>query len=73
MYAMKRTFKEEQIALIVEMVLHRLVILHDKQLIHRDIKGGNLLINVDGCAVGVQLDYNECMKCSLRGSPHWMS
>ena len=79
MYAMNQSFTEEQIASIIEMILNGLVSLHEKKLIHRDVKGANILINSEGDAklgdfgVGVQLNENENMRHSLRGSPHWMS
>ena len=79
MYAMNQCFNEEEIASLIEMILKGLVALHNKKLIHRDVKGANIMINADGCAklgdfgVGVQLDDNESMRHSLRGSPHWMS
>ena len=79
MYAMNQCFNEEEIASIIEMILKGLVSLHNKKLIHRDVKGANILINAEGCAklgdfgVGVQLDEDENMRHSLRGSPHWMS
>jgi serine/threonine protein kinase len=59
------------------MVLKGLIIIHKKNLIHRDIKGANILISGDGFAkigdfgVGVQLQ--EDFRKSKKGSPYWMS
>lgn len=78
MLSMERTFSEVEIATIMEMVLEGLVLIHSKNLIHRDIKGANILLSEDGYAklgdfgVGVQL-MNEKYRQSKKGSPYWMS
>lgn len=79
MFAMNRTFSESEIASIIEMTLHGLVALHSKKLIHRDIKGANILLNSEGYAklgdfgVGVKLEDNLSFRSSKKGSPYWMS
>ena len=78
MLSMERTLSEVEIATIMEMVLEGLVLIHSKNLIHRDIKGANILLSEDGYAklgdfgVGVQL-INEKYRKSKKGSPYWMS
>lgn len=64
-------------ALYVEDVLEGLVYLHDQGIIHRDIKGANLLISAEGIikladfgvATSTKLDGN----CTVVGTPHWMA
>ena len=78
MLSMNRTFSEIEVATIIEMVLKGLVDIHKKDLIHRDIKGANILLSEDGTAkiadfgVGVHLT-NEKNRNSKKGSPYWMS
>ena len=78
MLAMDKTFTEIEIATIIKMVLQGLIIIHSKNLIHRDIKGSNILLSEEGFAkigdfgVGVKLDKNNFRK-SKKGSPYWMS
>ena len=78
MFAMDRTFTEYEIASIIDMVLKGLNYIHNKCLIHRDIKGANILINEEGIVkiadfgVGAQL-INENNRKSKKGSPYWMS
>ena len=78
MFSMDRTFNEYEISTIITMVLKGLDYIHKKNLIHRDIKGANILLNEDGIAkiadfgVGVQL-INEMNRKSKKGSPYWMS
>ena len=78
MLSIGRPFKEIEIASIIEMILEGLTLMHDKNLIHRDIKGANILLNIDGYAklgdfgVGVQLDKDE-LRSSRKGTPYWMS
>lgn len=70
---------EEQIASIVEMVLQGLNFLHEKRKIHRDVKAGNILLNMDGFAkladfgVSAQLLHSFSKKNSKIGTPYWMS
>ena len=78
MLSMDRTFSEVEVATIMEMVLQGLIIIHSKNLIHRDIKGANILLSEDGYAklgdfgVGAQL-LTEKYRKSKKGSPYWMS
>ena len=78
MYSMNRTFSEVELATIMEMVLQGLALMHKKNLIHRDIKGANILLSEDGYAklgdfgVGAQLS-TEKYRMSKKGSPYWMS
>ena len=45
MLAMDRTYTEIEIATIIKMVLKGLTIIHEKNLIHRDVKGENILLS----------------------------
>ena len=77
MLAMDRTYTEIEIATIIKMVLQGLIVIHSKNLIHRDVKGANILLTGNGFAkigdfgVGVQLQ--EDFRKSKKGSPYWMS
>ena len=78
MYSIDRVFSEIEIATFMEMVLKGLIYLHDLNIIHRDIKGQNLLVTEDGCVklsdfgVGIKLTDKE-YRHSKKGSPYWMS
>ena len=78
MLAMDRTYTEIEIATIIKMVLQGLIVIHNKNLIHRDVKGANILLSEDGYAklgdfgVGAQL-LTEKYRKSKKGSPYWMS
>ena len=77
MLAMDRTYTEIEIATIMKMVLKGLILIHEKNLIHRDVKGANILLSGNGIAkladfgVGVQL--HDDFRKSKKGSPYWMS
>ena len=79
MIAMNRTFTEIEISTIMENVLQGLIIIHSMNLIHRDIKGANILLSEDGYAklgdfgVGIRLIGGEEYRKSKKGSPYWMS
>ena len=78
MLAMDRTLSEIEVSTIMEMVLKGLINIHKINLIHRDIKGSNILLSEDGYAklgdfgVGIQLTEEE-YRTSKKGSPYWMS
>jgi hypothetical protein len=75
---MDRTFSEVEVATMMEMILKGLVLMHSENLMHRDIKGANILISGDGYAklgdfgVGAALS-DEKYRISKKGSPYWMS
>lgn len=79
MLAMNRLYTEIEVATMIKMVLQGLIIIHDKKLIHRDIKGANILLSEDGYAklgdfgVGTKLLLKENYRTSIKGSPYWMS
>jgi serine/threonine protein kinase len=78
MLSMERTFSEVEVATIMEMVLKGLVSIHNKNLIHRNIKGTNILLSENGYAkladfgMGALLSGEKYRK-SKKGSPCWMS
>ena len=78
MYSMNRTFSEVEVATIIEMILKGLILMHKENLMHRDIKGANILISEKGFAklgdfgVGAVLSDEE-YRISKKGSPYWMS
>ena len=77
MLAMDRTYTEIEIATIIKMVLKGLIIIHEKNLIHRDVKGANILLSGEGYAkigdFGVGVKLQEDFRKSRKGSPYWMS
>ena len=79
MIAMNRTFTEIEISTIMENVLQGLITIHSINLIHRDIKGANILLSEDGYAklgdfgVGIRLTGDAGYRNSKKGSPYWMS
>ena len=79
MFAMNRKFTEIEISTIIENVLQGLIIIHSMNLIHRDIKGANILLSEDGYAkigdfgVGIRLPESLGYRNSKKGSPYWMS
>ena len=79
MLSMNRTYSEEEISTIMKNVLKGLILIHSKNLIHRDIKAANIFLSQNGYAklgdfgVGVQLGINDFFRNSKKGSPYWMS
>ena len=79
MQACGHTFSERQIAAIMRMALQGLAALHRVGVIHRDIKGGNLLADGDGvCKLadfGVSSTLNNSLgrQKTVIGTPHWMA
>ena len=78
MLSIGRTLSEVEVSTIMEMVLKGLIYIHKINLIHRDIKGANILLSEDGYAklgdfgVGIQMTDEE-YRTSKKGSPYWMS
>ena len=78
MLSMERAFSEVEVATIMEMVLKGLAFIHNKNLIHRNIKGSNILLSENGYAkiadfgMGTLLSGEKYTK-SRKGSPYWMS
>lgn len=69
---------ETEISSIIYMVLKGIQFIHSKNLIDRDIKGRNILINNEGevklCDFGICRPYNKNQMKNLRGgSPYWMA
>ena len=78
MLALDRTLSEIKVSTIIEMILKGLIYIHSINLMHRDVKGSNILLSEDGLAklgdfgVGLQLTDEE-YRTSKKGSPYWMS
>ena len=77
MLSMDRSYNEIEIATIIKMILNGLIIIHKKNLIHRDIKGSNILLSEDGFAKIADFGVAAKLECGFRnsqkGSPYWMS
>ena len=68
-------FPENLVAMYISQVLEGLLYLHDQDVIHRDIKGANLLTNKDGTVkladFGVTARVGGVMDAAVVGSPYW--
>ncbi|ELR20083.1 Serine/threonineprotein kinase [Acanthamoeba castellanii str. Neff] len=75
----KRQLTEDQIAAICAQVVHALVYLHSKHVMHRDIKSGNILLTESGTVkladfgVSAKLQNTMAKKNTVIGSPYWMA
>ncbi len=76
---LKQPLKEEQISVICRESLKGLAYLHERKIVHRDIKGGNIMINSQGevkladFGVSAQLTESINKKNTFVGTPFWMS
>jgi len=74
-----RTFSEAQVAVIMKHALRGLAYLHSQKKIHRDIKGGNILVDAHArCmladfGVSSNLDKTLGKNRTVIGTPHWMA
>ena len=71
-------FPESLVSIYVKQVLKGLEYLHQEGVVHRDIKGANILTTKDGIVkladFGVATSLNEDVKSfSLVGTPYWMA
>ena len=68
-------FPENLVALYINQVLQGLVYLHEQGVIHRDIKGANILTTKDGLVkladFGVATKTSALSDVAVVGSPYW--
>jgi len=70
-------FPENLVALYMSQVLHGLLYLHEQGVIHRDIKGANILTTKEGTVkladFGVATKASGLRESSVVGTPYWMA
>jgi len=74
-----KPFSENEIACVLKDCIQGIAYLHETRKIHRDIKGGNLLLSEDGVVkladfgVSAQLTRTLKKRQTVIGSPYWMA
>ncbi|CAI5725566.1 unnamed protein product [Hyaloperonospora brassicae] len=73
-----RFLSETLVAMYITQVLRGLAYLHEQGVLHRDVKGANILTTKDGLVkladFGVAIKLNDTQKAnSVVGSPYWMA
>ena len=77
MESCQHTFSESQVAYVMKHILSGLAYLNSQKKIHRDIKGGNILVDLDGnCkladfGVSATVDKTVGNYRTVIGTPHW--
>lgn len=75
----RRTFSQQEIKSIIKQIVSALVYLHDKKVIHRDIKAANILVGSNGqikvadFGVSTLISHSHGIRNTRTGSPLWMS
>lgn len=79
MLELERPLTEPQIRVVCKQTLLALVYLHDNNIIHRDLKAGNILLTLDGdvklADFGVSAKNTKTLqrRDSFIGTPYWMA
>ncbi|XP_074487142.1 STE20-like serine/threonine-protein kinase [Sebastes fasciatus] len=79
MLELERALTEPQIRVVCKQTLQALVYLHDNNIIHRDLKAGNILLTLDGdvklADFGVSAKNTKTLqrRDSFIGTPYWMA
>ncbi|XP_018424567.1 PREDICTED: STE20-like serine/threonine-protein kinase [Nanorana parkeri] len=79
MLELERPLTEPQIRVVCKQTLQALVYLHEAKIIHRDLKAGNILLNIDGdvklADFGVSAKNTRTLqrRDSFIGTPYWMA
>ncbi|GKT32344.1 hypothetical protein ADUPG1_006523 [Aduncisulcus paluster] len=79
MFSLERPFSEEEALSVVKCVLEALVFCHKQKVLHRDIKGSNVLLTMDGMVklvdfgIATAVEHTLGKQFSLCGTPLWMA
>jgi serine/threonine protein kinase len=69
-------FSEETTAYVAAGVLKALVFMHDRHIVHRDLKSANVMLRSDATVkiidFGLGRDISKSEGCTMLGSPFWM-